>query len=427
MDRSIWSAIAMPPAGASACTLPAALPGHVGATIAHPRLGARKPPRTRLLSLSVGGARGAAVLTMRRTLAWTAVAILVAVVVAAVVLPRLRGTEASRVDPDGSGGWYDIAFAIPGGPDACRPRCLDTRLVQFIDGATATLDVAVYDFDLAAVAEAMARASSRNVRVRMVTDSDTVANVKDQKVQGALRVVRGAGIPIVEDKRHAIMHDKFAVADGMRVLTGSWNFTEGDTYRLDNHQVILVDERIAANFAREFDEMFTRRRFGPSKASVIPHPVVEIGHSIVETHFASANDPSEPLARHLSAATRQIDFLAFSFTHDQLGDALLARAQAGVKVRGVFEKTGSETRYSEFRRLRDAGLDVMQDGNPGLMHHKAFVIDGRVTAFGSFNFSDNAANDNDENLLIVTDPAFARAFTTEADRVVAVARRAVAR
>jgi phosphatidylserine/phosphatidylglycerophosphate/cardiolipin synthase-like enzyme len=61
------------------------------------------------------------------------------------------------------------------------------------------------------------------------------------------------------------------------------------------------------------------------------------------------------------------------------------------------------------------------------MHHKVFVIDGTTTAFGSFNFSDNASTDNDENLLIVDDPVFAKAFTAEVDRVVAVARKASGR
>ena len=270
----------------------------------------------------------------------------------------------------------------------------------------------------------MARAATRKVRVRMVTDSDTVANVKDAKIQAALRTVRDAGIPIVEDNRRPIMHDKFAVADGARVLTGSWNFTEGDTYRLDNHQVIIRDARIAANFAREFEEMFARRKFGPNKAKDVPNPVVTIDGATIETYFASANDPSVPLIKKVSAAAHTIDFLAFSFTHDRLGDAVRGRAAAGVKVRGVFEKTGSETKFSEFRRMREIGLDVIQDGNPGLMHHKLFIIDGTVTAFGSFNFSDNAANDNDENLVIVTDAAFARAFTAEVERVLAVARRA---
>ena len=37
---------------------------------------------------------------------------------------------------------------------------------------------------------------------------------------------------------------------------------------------------------------------------------------------------------------------------------------AGHKVRGVFETTGSNTQFSEFGRLRQAGLEVYQDGSP---------------------------------------------------------------
>ena len=59
------------------------------------------------------------------------------------------------------------------------------------------------------------------------------------------------------------------------------------------------------------------------------------------------------------------------------------------------------------------------------MHHKVFVLDDRVTVFGSFNFSDNAANSNDENLVIVDDPRFAQTFMEEVERVVGQARNPV--
>jgi phosphatidylserine/phosphatidylglycerophosphate/cardiolipin synthase-like enzyme len=50
------------------------------------------------------------------------------------------------------------------------------------------------------------------------------------------------------------------------------------------------------------------------------------------------------------------------------------------------------------------------------------VLDGRTTVFGSFNFSDSADRDNDENCLIVDDPAFAALFLAETDRMLALAR-----
>jgi len=72
--------------------------------------------------------------------------------------------------------------------------------------------------------------------------------------------------------------------------------------------------------------------------------------------------------------------------------------------------------------MKNAGLEVIQDGNPYLMHHKVFVVDGQTVILGSFNFSQNAETENDENLLIVDDPALAQAFTAEFERVLAQAK-----
>jgi len=91
-------------------------------------------------------------------------------------------------------------------------------------------------------------------------------------------------------------------------------------------------------------------------------------------------------------------------------------------VAGVFERTGSQTRFSEYGAMTQAGLEVYQDGNPYVMHHKVIVLDGRTTVVGSFNFSDNADRDNDENLLIVDDPGFASQYLAEVERILTLAR-----
>src|SRR5207302_7727229 len=97
------------------------------------------------------------------------------------------------------------------------------------------------------------------------------------------------------------------------------------------------------------------------------------------------------------------------------------RAQSGVDVGGVFETGEANNDFSEFRRLKEAGLNVLLDGNPWNLHHKVMVIDDRVSIFGSFNFSVSADRENDENLLIVEDVSLARAFEEEYQRVRALA------
>ncbi len=194
------------------------------------------------------------------------------------------------------------------------------------------------------------------------------------------------------------------------VWTGSWNFTDGDTYRLNNNAIKIMSPELAQNYTAEFEKMFVDRKFGPNKPAGVPHPVLTIGGVNVENYFAPEDEVADKIIARLSQAKQSIHFLAFSFTHDGIGQSVIDRAKAGVEVSGIFERTGSETEFSEMGRLKSAGLDVMQDGNPYPLHHKVFIIDGRTVIFGSFNFSENADSSNDENLLIVDDPALAQAL-----------------
>lgn len=108
--------------------------------------------------------------------------------------------------------------------------------------------------------------------------------------------------------------------------------------------------------------------------------------------------------------------MAFSFTHDGIGKAMMARANRGVKLEGIFETRGSETKYSELPGFFCEGISVRQDGNPRTFHHKVIVLDEKTVITGSFNFSENANKSNDENVVIVQNPQIAALYLQEFDR-----------
>lgn len=323
-----------------------------------------------------------------------------------------------------SGSWYELHFTAPMYPDnpANHKDGLDVHLVALMDKATKTMDVADYDFDLADVADAMARAKKRGVVVRMVTDTDTLTNTKDKAIQDAFGKLKAVGIPVVDDQRGPIMHNKFTVVDNEWLETGSWNYTDGDTYHLNNNQIIIHNAQLAQNYSVEFAKMFEKRTFGPNKAPGVPNPVVNIEGTRIENYFAAEGDTVGNIVRTINGAKQSVNFLAFSFTQDNIGGAIIAKQKAGLAVGGVFETTGSNVPTSEYGKMKKAGLSVYTDGNPWVMHHKVIIIDDHITIFGSFNFSDNAAHSNDENLLIVDNAEIAKAFTAEYDRVLALAR-----
>jgi len=313
-----------------------------------------------------------------------------------------------------TGDWYEIYFTVPQ-KELTWTGGLDEILAADIDRAQRSIDVAAYEFNLESVTSALIRAHRRGVRVRMVTDSDNVE--LDQPLD-----LIDAGIPVVEDGRSAIMHNKFVVIDGQITWTGSWNLTDNCTYRNNNNALRIISPELAANYRAEFDEMFEEQQFGPRSPADTPYPVLRINETEIWTLFAPEDRVIDRVIEVVSGAQHSIRVMAFSFTDQALAAAMLARAAEGVLVEGVFESRGSGTEYSQYGTLSDAGLRVWKDGNPAAMHHKVIIIDRATVITGSFNFSASANQSNDENLLIIYDPAIAAEYLKEFDRVVAEAR-----
>jgi len=198
-------------------------------------------------------------------------------------------------------------------------------------------------------------------------------------------------------------------------------FFYNDTFRNSNNMLRFASRQVAANYAREFQQLFDGR-FGTAKSSATPYPRVQLGMSHVEVYFSPEDGVAKYVLQRLAAAKRSIHFMAFSYTSSAIADAMVAQAQAGLPVRGVFESQNAGGTGSAFSRLRQGGANVLEDGNCYILHHKVIIIDERTVITGSHNFTNSAERDNDENLVIVDDPNLARAYLDEFDRVYAQAQ-----
>jgi phosphatidylserine/phosphatidylglycerophosphate/cardiolipin synthase-like enzyme len=79
--------------------------------------------------------------------------------------------------------------------------------------------------------------------------------------------------------------------------------------------------------------------------------------------------------QRLAAAKKSIHFMTFSYTADAISHAMLDKRKAGLAVRGVFESQNAGGSGADFNRLRQGGMDVLEDGNCYILHHKVIVID----------------------------------------------------
>ncbi|MEM3081121.1 MAG: phospholipase D family protein [Nitrososphaerota archaeon] len=141
--------------------------------------------------------------------------------------------------------------------------------------------------------------------------------------------------------------------------------------------------------------------------------------------FSKPQDCASLIIAKIDSASQYVHVMVYSFTSDQLADALIRAKNRGVDVKVVIESQQANVAGSEYQRLTAAGIDVRLDGNPQLMHHKVAVIDGVIVLTGSYNWSAAAENDNDENLIIIEDPSVAAAYEAEFQRVWGQGRTAI--
>jgi phosphatidylserine/phosphatidylglycerophosphate/cardiolipin synthase-like enzyme len=303
----------------------------------------------------------------------------------------------------------------------------DEALADAIHAARLSLDVAVYSLNLWSIRDALLDAYRRGVNVRIVMESD---NMDSDEAQALI----AAGIPILGDRREGLMHNKFVVIDRQEVWSGSMNFTIGGAYQDNNNLFRIRSLEIAQDYTQEFNEMFVEDKFGPDVVADrvgaaeglpahSPYPSLMIGDTTLEIYFSPDDGVAARLVTLIQSAQESIYFMAYSFTSNDIGAAMMERAQAGVTVAGVMDagqvNSGQGSEYDPFRQV---GLDVRLDGNPGLMHHKVIIIDRSIVITGSYNFSASAEEVNDENLIVIYNADVAAQYLAEFMRIYAQAQ-----
>ncbi len=304
--------------------------------------------------------------------------------------------------------WYSIYFTQPTSPTARSYRGgPDKELANAIDQARVSVDAAIYDLNLWSIRDALVKAHHKGLTVRVVTESD---NMDEQEIQD----LKDAGIEVLGDRHEGLMHDKFVVIDRNEVWTGSMNFTTGGGYLDNNNLLCILSSSLAAAYTAEFEQMFVGNRFGSEKLPGTASPSITINGSLVGAYFSPEDGTLQHILDAVSQAHESIYFLAYSFTSDALSQVLAEKAEAGVTVQGIFDRDQYRSNSgTEYDNLREAGIEVYLDANPQLMHHKVVIIDQQVVITGSYNFSNNAEYNNDENTLIIHNTDIAAQFLAE--------------
>jgi len=300
---------------------------------------------------------------------------------------------------------------------------------EFLTGAEKSLDIALYDFALSEataplVVGALRDANARGVAVRLLYNVDHEMPIPvpppprtnpDLVATYGVPVKPISGIP-------NLMHHKYVVRDGARVMTGSANWTDDSWTREENVIAFVDSPEVAAAYTQDFEQLWSTLRvdgsgafdtteievegarvtplFCPGRAHRLAHRMAEaIGRAETRVRVCSPVITSGPILGTLAevAASRRVD-LSGVFDETQMEEVLgqwKANDQARWKI-PAFESLVTSAPFGA-KRSTPWGTDTVHD----FMHAKVTVADD-VVFLGSYNLS-HAGEQNAENVLEIHD------------------------
>lgn len=136
---------------------------------------------------------------------------------------------------------YDVCFT-PG------ENCTEL-IVNTIKKAKSSIYLQAYSFTSAPIAQAILQAQKRGVDVKAILDKSQFS-----ASYSASKFLLNQNIPVWNDQRVAIAHNKVIVIDETTVITGSFNFTKSAQERNAENVLIIADKALAHKYLENWNK-----------------------------------------------------------------------------------------------------------------------------------------------------------------------------
>jgi phosphatidylserine/phosphatidylglycerophosphate/cardiolipin synthase-like enzyme len=118
-----------------------------------------------------------------------------------------------------------------------------------------------------------------------------------------------------------------------------------------------------------------------------------------------------PLVKAIDATRLSIDAAAYSISLNSVRNALIRAHERGVTVRMVMESSNMDR--SDVQIMLEAGIPIIGDNRPGLMHDKFMVLDRSEVWLGSMNFTDSGTYEDNNNMIRIRSTKIAENYSVE--------------
>ena len=140
--------------------------------------------------------------------------------------------------------------------------------------------------------------------------------------------------------------------------------------------------------------------------------------TVFEVHFFP--NPSEEihLINLISKTKTSLDIAMFTINNIKIASEIKNIFSRGIKLRILSDSECIKMPSSNIYSLAALGISVKIDDSVRYhMHHKFCVIDKSVVVTGSFNWTDQAVNHNQENLLFIENKELANKYSNEFEKL----------
>lgn len=119
------------------------------------------------------------------------------------------------------------------------------EIVEMIDEADSTIEIEVYAFTSRDIVEALERAKTRGVKIRIILETIN-REMHDELLYKGFNVKYAT-------KAYKTTHSKIMIVDGKKLLVGSHNFSNSALYKNREASVIITDMNTVNEFIEEFE------------------------------------------------------------------------------------------------------------------------------------------------------------------------------
>jgi len=364
-------------------------------------------------------------------------------------------------------------------------------LIDQIESAKSSVDVAIQEIRLPNLVNALAKQKQAGVKVRLVIEnsynrsvqniSDDLAKMSDRErkryadliafvdlnrdgqlsadefnQRDAIIMLKNAGIEYIDDtadgsKGSGLMHHKFVVIDGKKVVVTSANFTLSDIHgdflaadtRGNSNNLLTIDSKeVADAFSEEFNLMWRDHLFGTKKPQrkvkyiLLDDAQMRLKFSPDKQKVDWEQTSNGVIGTALASAEKSADLALFVFAEPRLGNILDSRNQQQVKIRTLVDPSFAFREYATTldmwgyvstqdckngnakpwaTPIKTAGIPSLPKGD--ILHHKFGLVDQSTVITGSHNWSNTANFTNDETLMVIQNSTVAAHYLREFERL----------